>query len=525
MSIQKKYFINEKVRNVRELIDRSAKLYGNKVAYRLKKDGKIYEWTYQELKEDGEKVSRSINEHRLAGEHIVLFGTLSYEWMASYIGIVSGGAVAILIDRNMDIDDIVKLLNRTMSTCIVYSEADKEIIDNIVLKYPCVNTLFEGSSKNSFTFEAHLIYVGLQADRVKRQRTEYNIQPCTIVFTSGTTGQSKGVMLSQENICSNVLGGRSLVSFSSNDVALSVLPITHMYELTCGNLILLYSGAIIYINENLKDVYQNLLDFKPTCMFLVPLFLDSFRKEICRLQKAETSEEVKEKVKNMFGGKLRRIIVGGAPCKEELLDFFSDFDISVIQGYGITECSPLVSVNLEAGIKRGSVGRVIDGCKVKCIDKEICVKGPNVMLGYYKEEEITEDNLVEGWFKTGDVGHVDEDGFIYILGRKKRLIILDNGENVSPEELERYIMGFEFVSEVLVYEETVGEKRVIVMEIYPDYDEIERKGREEDFREVVIAETSKLNDRLPNYKKIMQIKYRTTPFKKTTSNKVITKGQ
>jgi len=376
---------------------------------------------------------------------------------------------------------------------------------------------------------------------------------CAILFTSGTTGTSKGVMISHKNLITAVNSSYLMTSFRENDVIVSVLPIHHTYEMTCGILTPLSFGATVCINDSLKYVLKNFQLFKPTGLVLVPLFVATMHKKIWdtatksgKAKKLRAAISVSDRTRKIgidlrkilfkevidaFGGRLRLIISGGAALSAELVNCFDQLGITICQGYGITECAPLISVCPYKANKPGSVGLPVPGLEV-IIDKEnpddpageIVVRGDNVMQGYYMDEDATAAVLEDGWFHTGDYGYVDDDGYVYITGRKKNVIVLNNGKNVFPEEIESYIEKIDLVSEVVVVgrDDENGQTFGITALIYPDLKAAKDAGLEDinDISEAIKTEIAHLNKTLPSFKQIRGIEIRKNEFDKTTSHKI-----
>lgn len=538
------YFQTETLLSLRELIEHSSKLYGDNIAYKYIKDNFVVEMSYNELAMQSQDFSMFLLSKKMLSQTIAIIGELSTGWMVSYLGIVNVQGVALLIDKELSVNDINEQLVRTKVKSIIYSgraaKKVKELI-NLNKDIGCIigiDEKIEIDCMESLKLSECICGIGQQSNPVVLDVDK----TCTIVYTSGTTGKSKGVQLSHRNICTDVLGALSLVTFRSTDVSLSVLPVHHLYELTCSNFIMLYSGGTICINDSLQHLSKNMKFFQPTVMFVVPLFMDSFIKKVkneIRNKKKESEikfltsvadkllklhidirRKIFKSIIDSFGGNINRFIVGGAPIDEESLDYFRQFGIDVIQGYGISECSPLVSVNGDICRKRDSVGRVVQGCEVKVIDGELCVKGTNVMQGYYNDEQATNEAFVDGWFKTGDIGNVDEEGYVFIKGRKKRLIILDNGENVSPEELENVLRNIKYIGEIYIYDDMANQKHVITAEIYPDKQLIKEQDVEDSYRNLIHLNIDKVNRTLPRYKQIANIIYRDEPFQKTSTSKI-----
>jgi long-chain acyl-CoA synthetase len=370
-----------------------------------------------------------------------------------------------------------------------------------------------------------------------------------LLFTSGTTGTSKGVMLSNHNLTAATNASVLSMSYDDRNTFVSCLPPHHSYEITCGHFAIMDLGAQILINDSLKHVMKNFSSFKPNALMLVPLFVETMHKKIWEevkkqgktkqlrmLMKISNSmlalgidkrETLFKQVLCAFGGNLKSIVCGGAPLSPELIKDFYAFGITVLEGYGITECAPLVAVNSPGKVKFHSVGTPVVGCQVK-IDKEdseetgeILVKGENVMMGYYKNPEATAEVFTEdGWFRTGDIGYMDEEGYIFITGRKKNVIILSNGKNVFPEELEEYIGRVEIILEsvVLCRENESGEKTITAI-VVPNTAALEGKSDDEIYAKIK-DEIADINKKLPSFKQIRKIEIRNEPFERTTSKKI-----
>ncbi|MBS1333181.1 MAG: AMP-binding protein [Clostridiales bacterium] len=379
-----------------------------------------------------------------------------------------------------------------------------------------------------------------------------------IIFTSGTTGTSKGVMLSHDNLLECVRASANMVNFSSRDVLLSVLPLHHTYETCCGMLTPICLGATVCINNSLKYVVRNMNIFRPTGMILVPLFVSTIYKKICDEVRKKGKEKllargiaatklarkvgidlrkpVFAEVRRGLGGRLSKIICGGAALDPDLVDRFDELGIQIAQGYGITECAPLVSVNPYTALKYGSVGVPIRGSSIKILKEngdgaeseaetgsigEICVKGPQVMLGYYNNPEATKEVFTDdGYFRTGDLGYVDDEGYIFITGRKKNVIILANGKNIYPEELEEYLYKLDVINECVVVAREVGGETLLTAVVYPEYTRFEGADAEQ-IKETIKAEIMAVNKHLPVFKQIRNIEIKKNEFEKTTSKKII----
>lgn len=372
-----------------------------------------------------------------------------------------------------------------------------------------------------------------------------------LLFTSGTTGNSKAVMLSHKNICANINSVAKVVKVNNSTSVLSILPIHHTYECTLGFLLVLYGGGNIAYCDGLRYISQNIQEYKPTFILCVPLLLENVYKKIIKslkssLNKKYTENEnkimeklpffmkmiVKKKIKKSLGGRIKTFIVGAAAIKPELVESYFSFGIKVLQGYGLTECSPLVAGNNDFYYKAASCGMPIPGVTYK-IDNpnekgigEIIVKGENVMLGYYEDEENTKKVLKDGWFHTGDLGYIDEDEFLYISGRSKNMILTKNGENIYPEEIEQILNDNELITESLVTGTSNGKDDIQVnAKIFPNIEEIkkflgDKIPSKEDITRVLSDVVKKANQKLPNFKHIKSFKVMDEDFERTTTNKI-----
>ena len=372
-----------------------------------------------------------------------------------------------------------------------------------------------------------------------------------LLFTSGTTGNSKAVMLSHKNICSNIISIASIVKVDNNTSVLSILPLHHTYECTIGFLLVIYGGGNISFCEGLKYITKNIQEYKPTFILCVPLLLENVYKKIIKtlktsLPKKYTEDEnkimqklpfylkiiVKRKVKKSLGGKMKTFIVGAAAIKPEIVESFFKLGIKVLQGYGLTECSPLVAGNNDFYYKAPSCGMPIPNVEYK-IDNpnekgigEIIVRGPNVMLGYYLNPEETNKVLKDGWFYTGDLGYIDEDEFLYISGRSKNMILTKNGENIYPEEIESILNENELITESLIIGTSNGKDDVQVKaKIFPNIEAIKeylgnKIPTKEEVKKIISEIVKKVNEKLPNFKHIKSFKILDEDFERTTTNKI-----
>lgn len=497
------------VQTLQDVIAYSADSYGKQAAYRYKIKKEIIDKTYEDLRQDSMAVSRMVESFGVTGKHIALLGATTYEWIASFFGITNSGSVAVPIDAQLSADAICDLLNRADVELFFYDEIRADVVEAVKKNCPNVKQIvsFQASEK---TGDIHS-WEQLRKENLGEFKAE--IEPdqlCTILFTSGTTGKSKGVMLSHRNLTDNAVCLD--MKFPVGTVTMTLLPINHVYCLTMDIIKGLYIGVTSCINDSIMHVQKNLKLFKPDMVLLVPLVIESI---YAKLKAAGGMIPKKMVAKAAFGGNLKTICSGGAYLDPDYVDRFAEYGITILQGYGMTECSPVISTNLPWDNRRGSVGKLMPNLEAKVVDEEIWVRGSSVMMGYYKMPEETAETLEDGWLKTGDLGYVDDDGYVYITGRKKNLIILANGENVSPEEIENQLSKDDLIKEILVRDK----ERVIEAEIFPDY-EYAKKKRIKDIQARLQDIIDEYNKQQPPYKGIHSLIVRETEFDKTTAKKI-----
>ena len=494
---------------IREILVNTEKVYGPEDAIRYKIKKNIIETkTYSQLKQDSESFSCALEALGERGSHIAVTGATSYPWLVTYFGTVNSGSVAVPLDVSLPAEDLCELIDRADATVLVADELRKDLMEIVKSRCPKLRYLIsmqkEESDEETLSFRQLL--------REHEGVFGYEPEPdslCTIMFTSGTTGKSKGVMLTQRNLAENATCLD--MKIPPRTVILSVLPIHHAYCLSMDILKGISLGSVICINDSLLRVVKNIKLFQPNMILMVPLMIETMAKKL-----EEVSGLPPKLVKwQVFGKQFHTICSGGAYLPPAMIDLFDRYGITILQGYGMTECSPVISTTVSWNIRKESVGQLLPNCEAKTVDKELWVRGSIVMMGYYKMPEETAQTLEDGWLKTGDLGYADEDGFVYLTGRKKNLIITKNGENVSPEELENKIGEHRLVQEILVREKD----GVIEAEIYPDYDYIKKK-RIKDVSAALQQVIDEYNQGAPAYKKVYSLKVRETEFEKTTSRKI-----
>ncbi len=559
--------------DLRELIEGSAKLYGDKPFLRFRRDGEDYSLSFAGLYKMTERLGTAFKALGFHRDKIAVIGETAPEWIATYLAAVNSDNIIVPLDRELPAEVLCGFIRRAEARCVICSPSMRRLLEPLIDKIECAE-YFGVIPEFGFgetppcgkpemrVFVPFHSFVGYGRSLVDGGENSYKncvIDPnalCAILFTSGTTGTSKGVMLSHRNIAAAINGSHRLIDVKPEDVMLSVLPIHHTYEMTCGILTPILIGCTVCINDSLKNVLRSFQYYKPTAVTLVPLFVNTIYKKIidtARKTGADKKLEMATKVSDTlrvagvdlrktlfaevmasFGGRLSRIICGGAPLNPDMIGYFESFGINLTQGYGITECAPLISVCPFNWKKDRSVGLPMPGLEV-IIDVEdtsgglpigeILVRGDNVMLGYYNAPELTAAAIVDGWFHTGDYGYIDNDGFIFITGRKKNVIVLENGKNVYPEEIEEVIDSIRLVSECAVVGRRAedGETIQITALIYPDTEYAESIGLKESeaIDNAIKKEINALNKTLPSFRQIRKYELRNEPFPKTTSRKII----
>ncbi|NLK71988.1 MAG: AMP-binding protein [Clostridiales bacterium] len=558
MKTKIQYYEIRQINDIKEMINSSASLYGDNTAFltKNKKGGPYKSIKYKELKEDIDALGTSLLDLNLAGKNIAVIGENCYEWMVAYLAVVNGVGVVVPLDKELPEDELINLTKRAEVSAVFYTESYANIFISADIPYK-INMSINYNPDNEMS-QNHLIEKGKSL--IKSGITTYNeivINPDEmkiILFTSGTTDMAKGVMLCHKNICSVIMSTCKIVHITEKDRTLSILPIHHTFESTLGIMLPLYRGASVAFTEGLKYISNNMLEAQPTVLISVPLILENIYWKIWKqakktgqdkklgkaiqinnkLKKAgiDLSKILFRSIHEKFGGRLRLLVTGAASIDPVVIQGFEDLGIKVTQGYGLTECAPLVAGTPDTFRKVGSVGPAVPGVEIKLIDVdnegigEIICRGPNVMLGYYKDKENTDKVLKDGWLHTGDLAYVDSEGCYFIAGRKKNVIITKNGKNIYPEEVEFYLNKNQYIEESLVsgvLDSITGETRIIA-QLRPAYDAIfEDFGEnieEKDLHEILKNIIHELNDRMPIYKRIRDFSIRKDEFIKTTTKKI-----
>ncbi len=552
------------VTNLKEMLSQSCELYGDKAAFIINSKEGSEDISYSRFKADVDAFGTALINLGLKDKCIAVIGENRYEWCVSYLATVGGAGIVVPIDRELHISEIENIINRCNADAIIYTNKHNDCMAKLAENSLSIKHFINMDAETDGEFYLSF-YKLLETGRemVKLGNLDFieaeidNNGLAVLLFTSGTTGLAKGVMLSHKNICTNVVSVRSTVLVESNDSSLSILPMHHTYECTIGFLAFIYSGATISFNEGLKYIAKNLKEVRPTVLVVVPLILENLYKKIWAqagkkkfgklklklvlflttllycLFRIDVRKKVYKQIHDSVGGKLRLILTGAAAIDPAVSKGFRKMGIKVLQGYGLTECAPLVTGNRDFEFRDNSVGKPLPGVQVK-IDNpdekgigEILVKGENVMLGYYKDEASTDKSIKDGWFYTGDLGMVDKNGYLYITGRSKNIIIIKNGKNVYPEELEASINKNPYVQESLVsgeIDESTGETHIHA-HILPNLEYIKDKFKgvslsKDELIKLFNDIIKNVNRDLPLYRRIRKITLRESEFIKTTTKKI-----
>ncbi|MBR5408027.1 MAG: AMP-binding protein [Lachnospiraceae bacterium] len=499
------------MKSIRELWEESLKKYEGLPAVRWLNKKEICEKTYDELGNDIVSIRKGLNAEGFSEAHIALIGNSSACWISAYLGITTGQNTAVPLDAGLPAEDLTELLNRADAEALFLGEKQAVLASQVKKECPKIRRIWLLSDvyiEDALTL-SDLMAAGTRAEDITGKNED---DVATIIYTSGTTGKSKGVMLTQGNLAHNVESVDYTVEPGA--VLLSVLPIHHAFCLVMDWLKGFSLGAVICVNDSYMHMVRNMGIFKPEVMLMVPLMIETIYKKLTAANPLIPKKLVANKA---FGGRLNIIFTGGAHLDPFYIDKFGEYGIDVLEGYGMSECSPVISSNSPADHKPGSIGRPLKNVELKFENGEILVRGSSVMKGYYKMPEETAKALKDGWLHTGDKGYIDEDGYLFINGRVKNLIIMSNGENISPEEIENKLALHPLVGEVIV----TGENNGLVARIYPDEDVIKSKRLKEDNIKVALQAVIDAYNRVqPSYRQITGLIVRKEPFPRNATGKI-----
>lgn len=553
--------------NIKQMMESSAAMYPDNNAFWQKFPGDA-EYTpikYRKVLEQMNSLGTAFMKRGFSGKRIGIIGENCYYWALSYLAILCGVGIIVPMDKELSDEALRDLVVRSDVSAVMctpkYRDRFAKMVEDGVGRLETVMDFYAEEHEGCVLSLERLLEEGkkeIDAGNTEYMDVEIDEDVMSVLlFTSGTTGNAKGVMLSHWNLCSDLMSAPNLLQVLPTDLFFSVLPLHHTYECTCGFLMPMYKGAGVGYCEGLKHVQKNLKELQPTFLLAVPLLFESFYNAIWKNIRKQGKEKAVNTILKInrftnkfgvniaqkllkeviaaFGGNMDVLISGGAAIDPAILDFFNELGFQAVQGYGLTECSPMAALNPDRHgmMISSSVGHFLPNQQVKIVDKgedgvgEICIKGDNVMLGYYEMPEETERSIVDGWFHTGDLGYVDDGGFIYITGRKKNVIITRNGQNVYPEELEYLLQRSKFISECMVWagSDDRGYDSVIIATIKPDMEEVESElgeaAADPAAVEKLIGEVvDEVNDAQPLYKKIVRFTVRQEDFDKTTGKKI-----
>ena len=558
--MDKRIYDHLEITDLKDMLNKTKKLYGEKPAYKIKiENGKYEIFTHNEIREMIDALGTSLINLGLKGKRIAVIGENRYEWEIAYLSIVCGTGIVVPLDKSLPENELKELIERSEIEAIFYSKKYEESIKKI--RYSHKNKLKHliamdlNSHSEGIYSQKELIETGKKLiDKGNREfiNAEINSEEMSIMlFTSGTTSKSKVVALSHKNICSNLMDIGSIIDVTSEDVLLSILPIHHVFECTVGFLFSLYKGAQTVFCAGLRHVVENLKEYNVTVMACVPAIYErifmNIRKQIERQGKLEEILENEEKYKNasmelrkevfkeihnMIGGKVKLFISGAAALDPKIEEKYRLLGINIVQGYGLTETSPVVAIGTNKYYKTGSIGKTVPSVEAKIVNAndegigELIVRGPSIMLGYFNNKKATNEAIKDEWFYTGDLARIDEEGYIYICGRKKSVIVLKNGKNIFPEEMENLVNKIEGVEESFVFGKKQSEdkndikinvKIVFNREIIKDVYKVEA---DEEIHDVLASKIKEINKTMPKYKAIKGIILTEEPLIKTTTNKI-----
>lgn len=549
-----------KVTDLKDMLNKTRNLYGEKIGYKVKlNEGDYKTYTHNEIRDMINYLGTALINLGLKDKRIAVIGENRYEWELSYLSVVCGTGIVVPLDKSLPSNELEELIERSEVEAIFYSKQYEETVEKI--KYSEKNKLkhlISMDSKNhteGIYSQKELIEQGKElVEKGDRSFIDAKINPeemSIMLFTSGTTSKSKVVALSHKNMVSNVMDFASILDVNSDDRILSFLPLHHVFECTVGMLYSLYIGAERAFCQGIRHILENLNEYKTTFAAFVPAIYENMYKNIMKNlekqgkleiveklmqeNKNKTMQEKKEifkEIHNIFGGNIKLFISGAAALDPEVEEAFRNWGINLCQGYGLTETSPVIGVETNENFRVGSIGKALPHVEAKIVDAneegmgELAVKGPNVMLGYYNDEEATKEVLNDGWFRTGDLAKIDEDGYIFICGRKKSVIVLKNGKNIFPEEMEALVNKIEGVKESFIFGKQQSEdKEDIKINVKIIFDreiikEAYKVEKDEEIYDVLLDKIKDINQIMPKYKSIKGIIISEEPLLKTTTNKI-----
>lgn len=549
-----------KINDLKDMLNKTGRLYADKPAYRIKvEEGKYQIYTHKEVRDMINNLGTALINLGLKGKRIAVIGENRYEWEIAYLSIVCGTGIVVPLDKSLPANELELLIERSDVEAIFYTKKYSDIIQNIKFseknKLKHLISMDNDENCEGIYSQKELIREGKKL--IEEGNNEFlnaKINPKKMemmLFTSGTTSKSKVVALSHENICTNLMDIGSVLDVTQDDVFLSILPIHHVFECTVGFLFSLYKGAETVFCDGLRHIVENLNEYHVTVMACVPGIYERIfmmiRKKLEKQGKLEEILENEEKYKNfsmqkkkevfkeihdMLGGKIKLLISGAAALDKTIEEKYRLLGLNLVQGYGLTETSPVVAVGTNKNYKLGSIGKTVPSVEAKLVDVnddgigELVVRGSSVMLGYYENEKVNKKSLQDGWFYTGDLAKIDEEGYIFICGRKKSVIVLKNGKNIFPEEMENLVNKIEGIKESFIFGKIqsndennikINVKIVFERDVIKDVYKVEK---DEEIYKVLSNKIKEVNQTMPSYKAIRGMILTEEPLIKTTTNKI-----
>ena len=553
-------------KTIKEVFERSCDLYKDRTFILEKfnhKDEKFTEMSFGQFHDDviglGTGLDKVLN---LKGKPVVIIGENTYQWYVSYMAMLCSEGIAVPVDKELPANEIENVINRSRAAAVIYTKKKEEVIKKVKDSLPQVEYFIEMYSDSEIDGRdvganyvikrgKEFVAAGVKDfEKIQIDPDEFKV----LIFTSGTTSQAKGVMICNRNLAENINAVSAYVKLTPEDRMFSVLPLHHTYESTIGFLVPLATGTSIAVCEGLKYIVPNLKETKPTAMLAVPILIENLYKKINdNIVKSKKDKIVKSmihltnalksvgidikrkvfsEIYDNLGGRIKFVVSAAAPIDAKVGKWLQDIGIVFLQGYGLTETSPIAALTPEFDTRVGSAGKAVICAELK-IDNpnekgegEVMIKSKTLMLGYYENEEATKEAIEDGWFHSGDIGYLDEDGFLYITGRSKNVIVTQNGKNIYPEEIELLLGQIEEIKECMVYgKEVEKEKELIISaKVIPNREKIvEKYGKdlsEEKIHDIIWEEIKKVNKKLTSYKAIKNLEIKNDEFEKTTTMKI-----
>ncbi len=548
------------VSDLKDMLNKTRKLYGNKPGYKIKVGkGKYKIYTHNEIRDMVDYLGTALIDLGLKGKRIAVIGENRYEWELAYLAVACGTGIVVPLDKSLPENELDEVVERSEIEAIFYSKKYEDIVERI--KYTGKNKLKHLISmdsdihKEGVYSEKELIETGRElVEKGDRRFIDAKINPTEMsimLFTSGTTSKSKVVALSHKNLVTNLMDLGTVLDVDSNERILSFLPLNHVFECTVGMLMSLYIGAERAFCDGMRHILENLNEYKTTYVAFVPAIYEAMYKNVIKslekegkleetrkLMEANKNKTMAEKkeifkdIHNFFGGSIKLFITGAAAIDRDIAKEYRQWGINLCQAYGLTETSPVVGIETNEHFRLGSIGKDLPHVKTKIYEPdedgmgELMVKGPSVMLGYYNDKKATEEVMEEGWFHTGDLARIDEDGYIFICGRRKSVIVLKNGKNIFPEEMEALVNKIEGVKESFIFGKQQSEdKNDIKIHVKIVYDkeivkEAYKVETEDEIYKVLSDKIKGINRLIPKYKAIRGILISEAPLIRTTTNKI-----